>query len=215
MARGAILGPFLCAIAFCDYRYRPWPLTSADDAQAKMRRHLQLIHAAVFASALAELASPIVRAETPADQRSAPAGSIKDTTVRLRNGSIYQGTAIKGVPEGRGAMVAPDGDEYSGEFHNGELNGPGYYQWNDGSSYAGSFADGSPNGKGTFIFTNGTKYSGEVHDGQPNGTGTFFYLNGTRYDGQVRNGAPDGRGTLTRADGTQRNSNWVMGKPVD
>jgi hypothetical protein len=188
-----------------------WPLTSADDAQAKMHRSLQLIPAAVFASLLAQLLPLIVKAETSADgmHRS------EDTTFRRRDGSVYQGATIKGVPEGRGSIVTPDGDEYSGEFHNGEANGTGYYQWSDGSTYAGSFADGSPDGKGTFIFTDGIKYSGEVHDGQPNGTGTFFYTNGTRYDGQVKNGAPDGRGTLTRADGTQRVSNWVMGKPVD
>jgi hypothetical protein len=201
--------------------YKLWPLRSADDAQAKMHRSLQLIHAAVFASLLVGLFSPVVKAETQADEvhrsgsKGSPAGSIKDTTVRRRDGSLYQGTAINGVPEGHGSIVTPDGDEYSGEFHKGELNGTGYYQWNDGSTYAGSFANGSPNGKGTFIFTDGIKYSGEVHDGQPNGTGTFFYTNGTRYDGQVKNGAPDGRGTLTRADGTQRHSNWVMGKPVD
>jgi hypothetical protein len=184
-----------------------WPFWSTDDARAKMHRSLKLIHTTVFVSLIAELFSPGVRAET--------SGSINDTTIRRRDGSSYQGTAIKGVPEGRGSMVTPDGDEYSGDFHNGKLNGAGYYQWNDGSSYAGSFADGSPDGKGTFIFTSGIKYTGEVHGGQPNGAGTFFYLNGTRYDGQVRNGAPDGRGTLTRADGTQRISNWIMGKPVE
>jgi hypothetical protein len=184
-----------------------WPFRSADDAQAKMHRSLRLIHAIVFASLLVGHFSPGVRAET--------SGSIQDTTVRRRDGSIYQGTTIKGVPEGRGSIVTPDGDEYSGEFHNGEPNGAGYYQWNDGSTYAGMFANGSPNGKGTFIFTSGIKYNGEVHDGQPNGTGTFFYTNGTRYDGQVKDGAPNGHGTLTRADGTQRISNWVMGKPVD
>jgi hypothetical protein len=200
----------LYAIAFVDI-YKSKPFTSADDAQAKMHRRLQFTHAAVLVSLLVELLSPIVKAETSADGiRSA-----EDTTFRRHDGTVYQGTVVKGVPEGRGSMVTPDGDEYSGEFHKGEPNGTGYYQWSDGSSYAGSFADGSPEGKGTFIFTSGIKYTGEVHDGQPNGTGTFFYPNGTRYDGQVKDGAADGHGTLTRADGTQRVSNWIMGKPAD
>jgi hypothetical protein len=120
---------------------------------------------------------------------SDPGQAAKEINFTRRDGGSYHGSAVNGVPEGKGTMTTAGGDRYEGSFAKGVLSGVGSYSWSDGANYTGLFAQGAPNGLGTFKYTDGTIYTGEVKDG-----------------------APDGKGSLTRADGSTLTGNWAAGR---
>ncbi len=97
---------------------------------------------------------------------------VDDEWIWFKNGdentlSKYEGGIRKGVPNGQGTLISPDGRKYVGEFRNGKFHGQGTRTFPDGRKYVGKFKDGEYHGQGTDTFPDGRKYIGEFREGRP------------------------------------------------
>ncbi|CAG9466683.1 unnamed protein product [Pedinophyceae sp. YPF-701] len=72
-------------------------------------------------------------------------------SVRWRDGSVYEGTAVDGKAQGRGTLRYANGDKYEGQFASNYQHGFGAYVWKDGTVYRGQWALGEMRGCGVRI----------------------------------------------------------------
>ena len=59
--------------------------------------------------------------------------------LEIRNGSTFNGSFDKGLPNGIGVMRFPDSSRYEGEFMQGWFHGYGVFSTIDGMKFEGEF----------------------------------------------------------------------------
>jgi len=79
--------------------------------------------------------------------------------MEISNGSTYDGTFSKGLPNGVGVMRFPDSSRYEGEFMQGWFHGHGVYATIDGMKYEGEFRGGKIWGNGLMTYSDGAPSS--------------------------------------------------------
>ncbi|MCE5286661.1 MAG: hypothetical protein LLG02_12555 [Pelosinus sp.] len=84
--------------------------------------------------------------------------SVKDFV--LTDGSLYTGSLVDGLPDGRGVKQFTDGGRYEGEFRKGFREGTGNFVWSSGASYTGNWLRDKRCGQGEFISAAGEKQAG-------------------------------------------------------
>lgn len=141
---------------------------------------------------------------------------------------VYEGQVSKGVYNGNGQMVYPNGDVYKGVYKNGQRCGTGICIFGlTGSLYKGEWRDDKPVGNGILftlpneiiegrfdgykivdgqvkiLLSNGEFYEGNFRNNMRNATGIHYYLNGDFYDGEWQRDRRVGRGRLFHKDGSK------------
>jgi hypothetical protein len=139
---------------------------------------------------------------------------------------VYEGQVVKGIRNGLGQMIYPNGDVYKGAYKNGVRNGQGTCKFGQtGAIYKGEWKDDKPYGNGLLfslpneiiegrfdgyritdgqvkiLFTNGEFFEGVFKHDQRNATGTHYYKNGDSYEGEWVNDRRVGRGRIQKPDG--------------
>ena len=107
---------------------------------------------------------------------------------RLKDGSVFEGELVAGVPEGHGKHIMPNGDEYIGYFRKGLRNGIGKLKTRTGLNYQGEFLNNHITGYGTLTQLNGDVYIGQVINGVYNGDGKLIKASGEVIEGTWNNG---------------------------
>jgi hypothetical protein len=79
---------------------------------------------------------------------ASPVESVKDFA--LPDGSLYTGSIIAGLPDGRGVKTYPDGSKYEGAFRKGYREGSGTMLWANGDRYTGHWLRDLRSGRGEF-----------------------------------------------------------------
>jgi hypothetical protein len=90
-------------------------------------------------------------------------------TIKLTDGSVYEGDVVNGKPQGKGKFKYADGDVYEGDIANDKYNGNGVYTGKS-FAYEGGFADGKFHGHGARISYDGmstTYMEGTWKNGSP------------------------------------------------
>lgn len=85
----------------------------------------------------------------------------KDKTKKYKNGDVYVGEIVKGLPEGKGTMTYANGDVYTGNWYKGDPDGQGTMTYVDNSTYSGHWREGKRQGMGTFKYQNGDVFTGK------------------------------------------------------
>ena len=132
---------------------------------------------------------------------AAKAESNNQVTLKLPDGSTYQGEVQNGQPHGKGTQISPDKQKYVGDFVNGQREGQGVLTWPNGEKYSGSFKNGVANGDGVHTLKSGDTLSGVFVNGYINGALLYTWTDGRKYEGACINGAIDGIGKITHKNG--------------
>ena len=103
-----------------------------------------------------------------------------------------------------------DGSAYQGEMHNGKFNGFGVLCNQNRERYEGEWKNGVKSGVGTYTYPNGDSYAGGWKNNVPHGTGVFAFANGGRVKGTWKNGIlADGHGSyISATDGSKFYGQW-------
>jgi len=137
-------------------------------------------------------------------------------TLRIEDGSIYDGDWQRGLRHGHGVYASVEGDLFRGTWQDDKFYGRGVYVWPDGQVYTGDYVDGLREGKGIETWPHGAKYEGEYHQDQRNGRGAYNYPDGRRYEGEYQADRPHGIGRQIAADGSVLyDGQWNMGEFID
>ena len=64
---------------------------------------------------------------------------VRVTDLELEDGWKYSGPMLRGLPEGQGLEVGPQGEEFNGIFKKGKKCGYGVYKFANKSVYRGHF----------------------------------------------------------------------------
>lgn len=142
-------------------------------------------------------------------------------TVRMGDGTFFEGKFQDGAPQGEAIIVFPNADKWEGNFDRGRLHGQGTYTWarpagHPGThkwrkKYIGWLEDGRIQSKdraSTYI-NNKQIYEGEFVDGVAHGKGVMLWPDGSHYDGEWVDGRAHGNGLLTLKDGTEKKGPFV------
>lgn len=136
-------------------------------------------------------------------------------TLKLANGSVYEGEWVADAYEGRGRYTDARGDAYEGEFKAGVMSGHGLYCFANGDVYEGAYRHGLMDGRGVYR----ERASGEVHDGEyragnKHGRGLRTFASGEAMLAWFDADEPLGEGVVWSAD---RKEVWrtMNGEPVD
>jgi ABC-type multidrug transport system ATPase subunit len=81
-------------------------------------------------------------------------------------GGRYSGRLQKGIPNGYGRLLLPDGAGYDGEWLNGKPHGRGTITYKSRSSYEGEFVNGRQHGYGIYTRPDGKKIRGSWEKGK-------------------------------------------------
>ncbi len=123
--------------------------------------------------------------------------ALSDRVVTLETElGTYTGTAVKGVPEGKGVYIYREDDPYDrikseGFFIDGQLVETARITYKDGSEYYGTIKNGLPNASvgGKLTYPNGEFYVGGFKDGKPHGNGVLHNPDKTwKHNGRWENG---------------------------
>jgi hypothetical protein len=87
-------------------------------------------------------------------------------TWRERDGTVYEGRWVAGVPSGEGRLVLASGAEFAGTFRDGAAEGAGHFFDVDGEVFEGSFRRGLREGQGRTVLPNGAAYLSEWTGGE-------------------------------------------------
>jgi hypothetical protein len=151
--------------------------------------------------------------------------------------TMYEGSVSKGLKQGHGQMVYPNGDVYKGVYRNGERSGAGICRFGcNGAIYKGEWRDDKIMGNGILfsppneiiearfdgyritdgqfkiLFTNGEYYEGQFRNNMRNGTGQHNYKNGDFYEGDWANDRRIGRGRLYMKNGSKLSGMFIDDK---
>jgi hypothetical protein len=114
------------------------------------------------------------------------------------------------------SVKLPDGSSYEGETQNGKAQGQGSLRDNKGNVYTGSFKSNLRDGWGTLKWANGSTYEGQFHNAVKEGQGVFMFANGDVYRGEWRNDKMNGLGTKYDSRGIViYKGQWADGHPAD
>jgi len=144
---------------------------------------------------------------------------------------------IKGVKNGLGQLIYPNGDVYKGSYKNGERCGAGLCKFGKtGSIYRGEWRDDKPMGNGILftlpneiiesrfngysvvdgqakiLMSNGEFYEGNLKNNMRNSTGIHYYRNGDFYEGEWQNDKRVGRGRVFKLDGSKMSGVFLEDK---
>ncbi|MGB0525418.1 MAG: SpoIIE family protein phosphatase [Flammeovirgaceae bacterium] len=152
-------------------------------------------------------------------------------TLRLKDGSKYEGHFKNGKREGQGTLTYRNGDIVTGQWHNDRLNGKaelikangdrfdgnwknnakygqGKYEWKDGSSYIGEWYSNRRYGKGIMNYPNGSTYNGQWVDDKYDGSGSFGWKSGETFVGSWQKNIPK-KGIFAFPNGDRYEGSWV------
>ena len=132
--------------------------------------------------------------------------------INYEDGSRYEGSVVDGYREGEGRFVRNDGFVYSGSWKNDKMWGYGNLIWPNGDSYSGNLYFGYFEGIGTMVWASGDSYTGEWIEGKFSGRGKFSWSNGNYYDGEWSFGEFNGYGVFYTVDGSMFEGQWLNGK---
>lgn len=130
-------------------------------------------------------------------------------TIQWKDGSVYTGSVVNGVREGKGKYRCngPKIFVYEGEWHDGLFHGEGIcYYGEEGCEhyYEGHFENGLRCGKGTMHYPTGNVYEGEWHNDKRHGKGKFLWKeSGSYYIGDFVEGRMEGNGEIVYAFSAQ------------
>lgn len=133
--------------------------------------------------------------------------------IQWPNGDRYDGEVAAGLREGRGRLVAANGQVLEGEWRANRLVGEARLRYANGDAYQGPLLDDLPEGRGRMEFASGDVYTGELRRGQPHGQGVYVWKNGMRYEGAYVDGQATGRGRLVFANGNDYQGELLGGQP--
>lgn len=89
----------------------------------------------------------------------------KDKTKKYKNGDVYVGEIVKGMPEGKGTMTYANGDVYTGNWHKGDPDGQGTMTYADNSKFVGEWNYGEKY-DGSYTYPNGDTFVGKWSSGK-------------------------------------------------
>ncbi len=120
-------------------------------------------------------------------------------TIKLGDGSLYQGEMKNGKFEGFGTLCKKDREFFQGEWHKGKRHGVGNFTYMNGDKYSGSWKNDVPHGLGVFTFAAGGEIKGVWEKGRMiSGQGIYMGNDGTLYkaswmDGKMITSTPLGK----------------------
>lgn len=129
-----------------------------------------------------------------------------------RDGFTYVGDFVAGKRTGQGKLKLPNGDEYEGDFVDDRMHGKGVYRKKSGDIYSGDIADNLFHGQGSWQFADGSRYRGSVSKNIMTGQGEFTFTDGSRYVGQFEKDRPHGRGTYSFPNGDRYEGQFAQGE---
>ena len=89
----------------------------------------------------------------------------KDKTKKYKNGDVYVGEIVKGMPEGKGTMTYANGNVYTGNWHKGDPDGQGTMTYADNSKFVGEWNYGEKY-DGSYTYPNGDTFVGKWSSGK-------------------------------------------------
>lgn len=112
-------------------------------------------------------------------------------TIRLADGTLYNGGLSHGRFEGRGVhVINAEGERYEGSFRHGRRDGRGRYVYPNGDVLECEWDDDVPDGAGSFTFAAGGTVRGVWKRGVlREGTGTFSTASGAQSFGIWQDGS--------------------------
>lgn len=165
-----------------------------------------------------------------------------NATYEYKDGRIYTGDFLNGLPHGKGQMTFPNHDFYEGNWVDGKMNGIGEYRRFSPSRdkyverYVGEFVDGVMQGQGRIQFENRMVYEGQWQNGNRTGVGTLWispteyvhglwkfnelirgihrFENGDWYEGTFKNNKFHGYGRYFHSSGEFFDGEYEDGKPI-
>lgn len=152
----------------------------------------------------------------------------------LYKGNLYpEWNWKRGIPNGTGMIIYPNGDRYIGNFvlgmrhgegifndaygkiivkgnwENGEVHGKAYFRYANGEYYNGEFYKGVRSGRGHFIWPDGEEYEGLYEDDWKNDkNGIMRFRNGHRYEGGWKLNRICGCGRIIFRNGDVLEAHW-------
>lgn len=118
--------------------------------------------------------------------------------IYYQDGGLYEGSFMKGRPQGWGKYVWKTGSSYLGELNNGQRDGYGIYKYEDGSYFEGEWKRDYKNGVGIlYVINKEIMYKGDFNKGNLDGYGTIIFKNKMTFTGRFINNAPHGEGIIT------------------
>ena len=129
----------------------------------------------------------------------------------FKTGIKYKGGLKKGLRNGFGIQIWPEGTKYEGNWINDEIGGIGKLSISNGDIYEGGFNDGNLNGIGQYFHENGVYYRGYWKDNKKEGEGMEKWPDGSSFQGQFHNGLRHGKGKFISKEGVVYEGDWSEG----
>lgn len=140
----------------------------------------------------------------------------------------YSGQMVKGVKDGKGGYLYPNGDFFYGKWANNQRNGFGICFYKEQKRiYKGNFVNDNIQGEGIMSFAdgviilgnfsaggnlndgfvqiaykNGDRYAGSYKNNKQTKSGTYYFANGDVYKGEFEAGVKEGHGEIKYENGT-------------
>ena len=121
---------------------------------------------------------------------------------------VYLGSWINGKMHGKGKIVYCSNNSYDGDWKNDLQDGQGVEVWGDGSKFEGNYKNGLKSGFGKFSWPDGSCYIGEFLHDQIHGKGRYVWSN-REYDGEWRDNKMHGKGVFRWNDGKVYEGEYV------
>ncbi|GIQ84718.1 hypothetical protein KIPB_006266 [Kipferlia bialata] len=112
-----------------------------------------------------------LRAEQARVEKVKRERDVAERTKKYRNGDVYEGDMVGGVPCGHGTVVLPNGLRYEGEWKDNKRSGHGTMVLSSGERYEGEWKDNKMGGHGICLYSDGERYEGEWKDNMRHGEG--------------------------------------------
>lgn len=101
---------------------------------------------------------------------------------------VYEGGVSKGVKNGSGRLVLPNGEIYKGNFKNDMRDGAGLCKFPNGCIYKGAWREDRPHGLGLLFTPKNEIVDGRFEDWKlADGHVNILFTNGEYYVGNFKN----------------------------
>lgn len=147
----------------------------------------------------------ITRLENPESSKISPAASQSNLDKLWPSASISRSSL-------HGPLLLASGEIYFGGLKKGLKDGYGIQIWPNGAIFEGYWLDGRPNILGLMVFSDGDSYAGEWKEGKMNGLGIFVSTKDFKYEGHFLNNEPHGKGKEIWKNGITLRGTWASGK---
>ncbi|MGA1295940.1 MAG: hypothetical protein ACO3X1_11540, partial [Burkholderiaceae bacterium] len=102
-------------------------------------------------------------------------------SIRLQDGSRYEGMLLDGLPHGDGVWTQADGTALQAHWQAGELIGKLHIAYPDGSDFSGQVLAGLAHGQGSLRRKDGLIHEGQYQAGRPQGLGKLTWPDGRKF----------------------------------